>query len=401
MKDILTYFNNKLSPLFVTTIKLYTVIIICVLTNSCKKENMASDFTENPDSFHKIFIQFWEKMNNQYVYWDRENTDWNDVYDKYKPIFDNLTNNDVDKRKSIYYFKEMTSDLIDGHFLITFNDKLLADSIINPSMARKIKSTNFHDKYNYDEIVNSYLDPGFLSNKGNIIQNGTLLKATAGRINNNLLYFHCNFFSLKQSYSSNDGNKLNEVLEYFFSSIKKDSNSIKGIILDLRNNSGGDIADLNFIAGKLIDQDIVFGYTRSKTGLGKLNYLPWLEAMIKHDSDYHVTVPIVILGDNFSASLSETLIIALKTKKNCLFVGEQTYGATGPLSDPTIFNSGSFNVGSFLSVKTSSVEFKSINGSGFEGKGITPDINSPFNYKSLLKRRDLQLEIAITQLKNQ
>lgn len=81
-----------------------------------------------------------------------------------------------------------------------------------------------------------------------------------------------------------------------------------------------------------------------------------------------------------------------------MFIGEQTYGATGPLTDPAIFNSGSFNIGSFLSVETSSVEFKGLNGLSYEGIGITPDIDSPFNYKNLSIGKDSQLELAINNI---
>lgn len=272
-----TYINRELRSRALLTHKIYIITLFCSLIFSCKKGEITNDSTGNPDNFHKIFIQFWEKMNSQYVYWDKESTNWNEIYTRYKPVFDNLTNSDIDKKKSIFYFKQMTSNLIDGHFRITFQDNLLADSVINPSMSRKVKAIGFHDSYNYDEIVNSYLDPGYLSGKGNIIRNGTLLKATTGTINKNLLYFHCNFFSLKQSHDSNDGNRINQILAYFFSELKNDSNLFKGIILDLRGNSGGDVADLNFIAGKLLNQDILFGYSRSKTGLGKLNYLPCLK----------------------------------------------------------------------------------------------------------------------------
>ncbi|WP_158275314.1 S41 family peptidase [Pedobacter sp. HMWF019] len=390
--------NKKLRNLNPVPTLFYSIFIFLLTTilGSCKKDT-TSDINETRDTFPKIFAQFWDKMNSKYVYWDRETTDWNSVYKQYKPLFDQLSNSDEDKRKAMSYFTQMTSNLIDHHLSITFLEQPLNGSVINPSLARKVKAQGYHGRYNYDYMVKPYLDNGFVSGRGNISNNGELISATSGTINNNILYFHCNFFALKQSYNSTGDNTIKQILNYFFSNLKKTGNPIKGIILDLRNNNGGNIEDLNFLAGKLVPQDHIFGYSRSKTGMGKLDYLPWLESSLKHDPDYSGTVPIMLLGDNFSASLSEIMIIALKSKAN-LFIGEQTYGATGPLSDPDIFNAGSFNIGTFLSVKTSSVEFKGIDGTFYEGIGITPDISSPFNLQALSAGKDLQLETAINQI---
>jgi len=373
----------------------FFILLISICLTSCKKE--IADLNGKDDKqLGKVFIQFWDKMNNQYVYWDKDTTNWNAVYKKYKPLFNQLTNSDEDKKMAVSYLKEMTSTLIDNHFNITFQDKAIIGSVINPSFERKVKSPNFHGKYNYDGVVKSYLDHGFLSAVGNTTENGIPINATTGTINNNLLYFRCNFFALKRAYELGNDTKIKAILNYFFSALKRTASPMNGVILDLRNNSGGSIADLNFFAGKLVDQDIVFGYSRSKSGLGKWSYLPWFEAKLKHDPDYNVNVPVILLGDNFSASLSEIIIIALRSKKN-IFIGEQTYGATGPLADPDVFNSGSFSI--FLTVKTSAVEFKGIDGTFYENIGIAPDVHSPFNSKNLSLGKDDQLELAISLIK--
>ncbi|WP_316822478.1 S41 family peptidase [Pedobacter gandavensis] len=367
-------------------------LLILSFSLSCKKSS-SIDYNENPDNFQKIFLQFWDKMNNQYVFWDKEQTDWDLVYKEYKPLFEKLGNSEADKQKAADYFKQMTANLIDNHYSITFNEGVLKGLVLNPAYDRKSKEKDFHQKYNYDAVVRSYLDEGYLTGKGEITESGIPINLTSGTINKNLLYFHCNFFGLKASYDSKGG-KAKEILNYFFSQLKASSIPIKGIILDLRGNTGGNIVDLNFFAGKLVNQDRTFGYTRGKTGLGKLNYLPWQESKLKHDTDYQVQVPIILLADSFSASLSEIMMLALKSDQN-LIIGEQTFGATGPISNAEIFNSGPFDIGSFLSVKTSAVEFKGIDGKFYENVGISPDIMVPFNLSNLAAGKDNQLELAI------
>lgn len=400
LKDITCLFSNvKFNFSFSTSSRIMRKVIAMFflatsIFSACKKIVSNEQLHQEPKTMEDIFVQFWGKMNYKYVYWDIDTVDWNVVYKNYRPLFAQLKDSDEDKRKAELYFEQMTCDLIDNHLVISFNEQPLVGSVINPSLKRKMNAPNYHSRYYYDDIVETYLDPGFLSGRGNITSNGETIKATTGTIDGRIRYFHCNFFALKKSYEANDGNKVKEVLDQFFLTITKPSASVKGIILDLRGNRGGNIEDLDFFAGKLIDKDLVFGYSRSKDGTGKLNYLPWVESRIKYDPNYHVDVPIILMGDHFSASLSEIIILALKSKNN-LFVGEQTYGATGPLSDSDVFNSGSFDVGAFLTVSTSAVEFKSRDGKSYENIGITPDVNSSFNAKELSQGRDRQLEEAM------
>nr|WP_121269744.1 S41 family peptidase [Pedobacter schmidteae] len=371
---------------------LFFVLAIGLLFNSCKKETVI-DLDSQPKSLSDIFAHFWLEMNERYLFWDKETTNWDSVYKIYKPKFDELGNNDEDKTKALSYFEDLTGKLIDHHFSITFNEAPLSGTVINPALSRKVSQEAYRSRYSYNSVVQTYLDKGFFSGVGNISQNGVPIRATTGTIGGDIRYFHCNFFALKRSYFSEGHNQIKQILNSFFSAIR-DRAKPKGVILDLRDNSGGDLGDLNFLAGKLINRDVLFGYSRSKMGTGKLNYLPWLEARLKHDRDFQLDVPIILLGDNYTASLSEIMILALRSKTN-VFIGEQTFGATGLLSDPDIFNSGSFQVGTFLTVTTSAVEFKGANGVFYEGVGLTPDIFSQFNFEQLSKGKDIQLELAI------
>lgn len=372
------------------------VLIILIFFASCKKVSDHPPQLNSPETPEQIFTQFWTKMNYNYVFWDQDNTDWDLIYRKYAPLFRTLKDSSEDRKTSAAYFKQLTSTLIDHHLIIRFRDGPLVNSEINPALERKANAKDYHERYDYDGVAKLYLDKGYYTANGRIY-NGSELKLTSGKIKNDILYFHCNVFTLKKAFDLDNQSKESQVLNFFFSALRTQLKEFKGIILDLRNNSGGDLLDLNFFGGKLISEDRVFGYSRSKDGTGKLNYLPWITARLKHDVNYNTAIPIIILSDNFTASLSEIMILALKSKSNIL-IGERTYGATGPLSNPDIFNSGSFDIGNFMSVRTSSAEFKDLAGISYEGTGITPDIVIPFNPEELSLGKDRQLEEAIKHL---
>ena len=73
-----------------------------------------------------IFEGFWTGMNTNYVFWDVDPTDWDLVYDTFKPRFKALgTVGDVDSDstgesgdKVISYFREMLKDIVDGHYQV-------------------------------------------------------------------------------------------------------------------------------------------------------------------------------------------------------------------------------------------------------------------------------------------
>jgi hypothetical protein len=89
--------------------------------------------------FPSIFQSLWSGMNHNYLFWDRDLTDWDAVYDYYKPRFDYLgrftatsvypsvwLNPDfqVAMGASIQWFEEMTKDMIDSHLRLILNDSL-------------------------------------------------------------------------------------------------------------------------------------------------------------------------------------------------------------------------------------------------------------------------------------
>jgi carboxyl-terminal processing protease len=91
--------------------------------------------------------------------------------------------------------------------------------------------------------------------------------------------------------------------------------------------------------------------------------------------------------------------LAIRSLPNGVFVGEKTWGATGPITAENVYNSGQFNVGDFMTIQASSAQFKYLDGTIYEGEGIQPDIIVPFNKSLLDAGVDLQLEKAISLIK--
>lgn len=364
---------------------------------SCKR-NIASPYNNySVTSFSNVFDMFWNKMSTNYVYWDIDTTHWDRVYYQYKPLFEKLDiDKDSDIRRSVDYFREMTAGLIDSHYTLTFQTAPVSGTELIPAIERKLIKPDFHSPFPYLSLDTNYLDKEY--DMGYYItEDHQRLIVLSGTIQHKILYFYCNRFDLQEAWQSPSENSAKNTLSNFFIQLKNPAENIQGIIIDLRNNPGGNISDLNFFMGHFISKPLQFGHTRYKSGNGRLQYTPWINAIIQPTGENKgVTVPVIALADNYTISLAEAVTMAIQALPNGKVVGETTWGATGPVTSEQVYDDGSFSIPGFLSVTTSSAEFKYINDTIYEGRGFPPDIIVPFNGAAAGNGEDLSLEKAIS-----
>ena len=376
------------------------VLLFMLLLSSCRKDFKNVETPENyvGGSFSEVFDAFWNGMNNNYVFWDIDTTNWDNMYKIYKPIFDSLDiNKTSDVKKSVQYFRAMTNGLVDSHYNLSFASPI-SDSSISPAYDRKLKAGIIRPAYVfYDYDARYYLDSGYVFGKDSInLLEGDTTEAIAGTLSGNILYLGFNQFNLKNSYSSAD-NGVKKVLQYFINHLRNPPVPLKGVIIDVRGNGGGDISDLNFLVGNLITSKLTVGYTRYKSGDGRLDYTPWAPAVVTPQAGaVAITVPVVALTDIWTISMAELTAMAIHTMPNGHIVGERTWGANGPLTANENLNGGQFTAANFVSAYTSSSMFKYIDGNIYEGKGFPPDYEVPFSLNSFQTSGDKQLEKAVS-----
>lgn len=164
-----------------------------------------------------------------------------------------------------------------------------------------------------------------------------------------------------------------------FSGLK--SAGIKNLIIDLRDNPGGDLNVVCNIADELLPKGIIT-YTEDKYGKRETIY---------SDKD-EVDIPIVVLVNEGSASASEVLTGALKDYKKATVVGTKTYGKG------IVQNVFPFPDGSGMSITTA--KYFTPNGECIHGVGITPDIVVEAESEDLSNsENDNQLQKAIDIIK--
>ena len=161
---------------------------------------------------------------------------------------------------------------------------------------------------------------------------------------------------------------------------------ISGLIIDLRNNSGGlfdeciKIADVLVPSGKIV-------YTIDKSGKEEASY----------SKAGHIEIPLAVLVNEGSASASEVLTAAIKDYGVGKIIGEKTYGK-GVVQTLKSLGDGTY-------IKLTTAEYFSPNGNKINGLGIAPDIVVELpedieNYYAPDFEDDTQLQKAIEEVKN-
>ncbi|QNK63470.1 hypothetical protein H7F33_02880 [Pedobacter sp. PAMC26386] len=373
------------------------VFIVLPLTIGCRKQldQQVNPSVTSANDFNEVFNAFWNGMNRNYVMWDIDKTNWNDMYRIFSPAFSKLQIKDpADRLKAAHYLRQMTIGLTDSHYTLEFNDPLLRDSSIVPANIRLQQRPDYHVPYTadyFDQIAKHYLDQPYYDAAYNTdLQHP--LRYIAGTIHHNILYIRFNSFSIYRAFISGN-TRMNTLLNFVFNGIK--DKSLAGVILDLRDNTGGDLQDLNFFSGQFISAPLQYGSSRYKSNNNPFDYTPWMPAIITPATgSQQFTKKIVVLVNMYSISMAELTTMALKALPNTTVIGERTYGANGLFTSETDLNGGSFNVGDFAVVKTASALFRFKDDRIFEGVGFPPDIQVPYDESTAKIYVDKQLEEA-------
>jgi hypothetical protein len=473
--------ENKMNRFSRMLIAAMAVVFLTISCHPMISEYRPEDYSVAPNpteyNFPAIFKGYWSTMNRNYAFWDIDSTDWDAVYDEYKPKFDALgvfksieigsPAFQLSAATAYSYFKEMSSGIFDGHFRIDF-EPTLTSMLGNPDLYKPTnspmirftldrtrarpgyderdilfinnnwassdasnpkQSADGYHEYSFDYftniIVSKYFPVGSIWKKGVIPMDVPDLRGTmwpmyessfrigTGHISHPgggyILYLHFSNFGL---YAINSGlldslaaglgvtppnqdfqqgiNDVKDAIDQFL--IDLTDQNMKGVIVDLRGNYGGDLKDWDILWKRMIDSPLQFANVRAKSGLGRLDYGPWMPFVLDPHTggDTRVlrdkSIPVVALVDKFTGSAAEMSTLIVKAMPNGHVIGERTMGATSPIGgDNRVFNGGAFFGSKFwTSVNCANLAVRDLEGHINEKIGIPPDQEVGANWDDFL-----------------
>lgn len=140
------------------------------------------------------------------------------------------------------------------------------------------------------------------------------------------------------------------------------SENIDGLIIDLRNNGGGSLAEVNNLVGLFIPQGPTvqvhysFGHT---------------QVLADQDPSVLYNGPLVVLTNRLSASASEIFAGAIQDYSRGLIVGSQTFGKGTVQTLIPLFRG---------QMKVTNAKFYRVSGESTQHRGVIPDILYPEIY---------------------
>jgi len=162
--------------------------------------------------------------------------------------------------------------------------------------------------------------------------------------------------------------------------------NITGLVIDLRGNPGGGVAEAVAIADRLLGKTTVV-YTVDKQGK-RSDY--------NSDDTLSLKLPMAVLVDGGSASSSEILAGALQDTGAATLVGVKTFGK-GIVQEVVGMKDG----GGF---KVTNSEYFTPNGNNIQGKGLEPNVaieaTDSMKNSFLTDEQDVQLQKSLETLNN-
>lgn len=164
---------------------------------------------------------------------------------------------------------------------------------------------------------------------------------------------------------------------------KMKQDKTEGLILDLRDNGGGDIVEALNLAGIFVDGPVCYQSTNSFYSYPKIRFAE--EKLI------HYKKPMIVLVDGGTASSSELFVSSMRDYNRAIIVGNTTFGKFSyqsyyPLEDGlrNLFF-GMFGADEDREYcKITRGEFYNLKGYNLQARGIEPDVRlaiKPFYYK--------------------
>lgn len=275
-----------------------TILLLC--TTACVEE----DSFDN--SYMGNFDALWNIIDQRYCFFahgeEQYGLDWDEVYNKYHPAVES----DLTPRELFELMGEMLSELRDGHVNLT----------------SEYGTTFYWDwKLKYpinfsDSIQRNYLGYDFKLNNG--------IKYTALQPDS-IAYAYVGSF---ESGFSN-GN---------LTAMLMDVSHCKGLIIDIRNNGGGQLTAAEGLASHFTTEKIHCGYIQHKTGTGHNDFSSPKPIYLERGNGAIWLRPIVVLTNRGVFSSANYFVMLMRELPHVIILGDKTGGGAGLPFNSTLPN---------------------------------------------------------------
>ncbi len=302
-------------------------VLLMLVLGSCEKVFMEDEPGSDPVS---VFEEIWDFTDRHYSFFDEKEIDWDEVYQKYRPF----VRDDMNPVELFDLCAEMLYELRDGHvnLLSSFDRSRYWEWYLD-------SPENFY----YSVVERNYLrgDQRYIGPLQFVVLEGGIAYVYYGSFANRI----------------SEGN-----LDLLVNSLS----GLNGLIIDVRNNGGGDPSTGRDIAARFTDDRVFVGTNYVKTGPGKDSFRAEKVYINPHKGDRY-SGRVVVLTNRRSYSATTYFAQYMRELENVTLMGDTTGGGGGLPAFRDLPNGWLLRV--------SSTRFLSPDGKSIE-KGVPPHINA-------------------------
>jgi len=327
--------------------RLLVVLALIPLWTGCIREE---EYNNTPQG---NFEALWKIIDEQYCFLDYKKINWDSIHNVYQPLITpDMTNDGL-----FEVLGNMLAELKDGHV-----------NLYSSSNVARYWDWYLDYPRNFNEaIIEQYLGRSYRIAGG---MEYTILDDNVGYI-----YY--------ESFSSGigDGN-LDQVLSYLA--------PCNGVIIDVRNNGGGNITNATKIAARFTNEKILTGYIQHKTGKGHSDFSDPVAIYLEPSNSIRWQKKAIVLTNRHSYSATNDFVNSMRYLPNVTIVGDKTGGGSGLPFSSELPNGWSvrFSASPHLDAEKQQIEF-----------GISPDVKIDMDSIQATKGVDSMIEKARQLLK--
>lgn len=334
------------------------------------------------------FEVLWHAFKQDYAFFRERGVDWDRQYAVFRP----MVRPDMSQDELFEVLDAMLAPLDDRHVMLIGPDGRMGNSdwgpVLQPiadAFAAQSSVRDFGKFWRsrlwpyHEATVRKYLGASARKYGPNVV---------AGRAAPDIGYL---FIASMYGYAEGDTatnraaavTALNGAFEYL--------EGVRGLIVDLRLNTGGDDAIALEIAGRLTQVPRPAFTKRARNGDGLTEPQPFT---VTPSAEHGFSAPVVVLISNVTTSAAENLAMILKTFPHVVLVGERTASVHSDTLPKRLPNGWTVTISNEI--------FENSDGIVYEGIGVPPSVEAPyFTPDALAGTLDQGMETALKLLRTQ
>ena len=321
---------------------IFIPLLLLPLFAGCIREE---EFDNTPQG---NFEALWKIIDEQYCFLDYKQIDWDAIHDQYQP----LITSDMSSDGLFEVLGNMLAELKDGHV-----------NLYSASNTARYWDWYLDYPRNYDEaLVEQYLGRDYRIASG--------LKYTI--LEDNIGYISYTSFSD----GIGEGN-LDEALSYLA--------ACNGLIIDVRNNGGGNLTYSTRLAARFTNERVLTGYILHKTGPGHSDFSEPEPIYVDPSDGVRWQKKAVVLTNRHSYSATNDFINAMRYMPQVTLLGDKSGGGSGLPFTSELPNGWTvrFSASPHLDADKQQIEF-----------GIDPDVKVDMTEEDKARGLDTLIEAA-------